>query len=78
MTKPTTITIWRNNRLDQEETLQLADLADRFMTSEWADGLMLLERAVAGFMTMDEHATWENRAAFDELCDLITERKQAK
>lgn len=71
MSRPTTITVWRNNRLDAEETLNLADLAAGFAASSYAAEPMPLERAVSLYLATDQHATWEDKEAFDTLCDII-------
>lgn len=73
---PATITVWHNNRLDRQEELELAPLADRFQKSEWAAEKLPARRAVAGYLAVVEHVTWEDRDAFDALVDLIIERRR--
>lgn len=72
------LTVWRNNRLDQEESIPLEQLAEGFLHSEYADAEMVLERAVGLYLMNVEHATWEDRQAFGTLCDLIVEKARRK
>jgi hypothetical protein len=71
--QPQTITVWRNNLLDSEEQLSISDLADKYLASVYPNIAMPLERKVSLFL-MEENLTWEDRDAFNALCDLISER----
>lgn len=78
-----TIKVWRNNRLDQQEDLPLADLYGRFQQSEWAArGDLTYATAMRMFLAATECVTWDQDdeatvSAFWDLVDMVREADKA-
>lgn len=74
-----TLHVWRDNRIDAEEWLQLPALVEGFFASEWADTDMPMERCLRLYLAHDERVAWEPEDdTFWDLLDLIRDRKFAR
>lgn len=77
MTRPTHLTTWRDNKVDQEEQHAIADLVDAYYATDLPDSPMPLERKVREFLTSADgpvSGVWVDDEAFEALLDAIAER----
>ena len=70
-----TLTVWRNNRVDQEETHDLADLYDQFTEHEIAEYPWTMERRASVWF-----ATWAvfEREEWDRILDYFIAKERTE
>ncbi len=74
---------WKNNRLDAEFDLPIAEVAVLFAGSKWAAVPWLIDRRMCAFLTDTDgpiSAVWDDQASYEALVDLAlaAERQQTR